>query len=778
MPGPRTSPRSRLDLAPRLGLSLAVAVVLVIALVDVLAGRETVLAPLMVAGPCLAAVGGGRRDVLLTGGLALALLVPLSWVDHLWGTAAQVYYAFAIAALTLLAAAAADAGAGRRGHAAESLAASNDHERRLAAIVASTDDAVLAKQLDGTITSWNAGAERMYGWSADEVLGRHISLVVPADRMGELRSVLRRIAAGQRVDTFQTRRVHRDGHLLDVSLTISPLLDEQGDVVGASAVARDLTPLAESQARVAAIVESALDCVVVMDQDGAVLEFNPAAERIFGYRRDDVIGQLLADLVVPPERRQEHTEGLARYVRTGIGPMLGQRVEVEAVRKDGSRVPVELAITRVDLPGPPIFVGFLRDMTAQRQAESDRDRLDQRLRSAERLDSLGELAGGIAHDFNNLLAVILNYAALLEDRVEGAERRDVRAIASAAERAAALTRQLLTFSRAEPMRAGVVDVPPLVHALVDLLRRTLPETVRVERHLSADTWPVVADPTRLEQIVMNLAVNGRDAMPGGGVLSIESANEDLDELAAGALPDLRPGRYVRLAISDTGHGMTKEVQAHAFEPFYTTKPRGSGTGLGLATVYGIVRQMGGATSLYSEVGRGTTVMLHLPAAEVPSPVAEPAPAPVPATQVAPTIPRQRRVLLVEDEEMLRSAVARTLESAGHHVTSAGSAEEALALVESGAVEVEVLVSDITLPGLAGPELADRLRARWPSLAVLFCTGYTEHVLADRGDPRVDMIEKPFTLSTLLERVEAVVAAAEDGDQPGGPAAADRPGEAR
>src|SRR6266571_3530574 len=359
--------------------------------------------------------------------------------------------------------------------------------RRHAAIVASSSDAIIGRSLDGTITSWNGGAERMYGYTAAEAIGSDLARMVPPERSGELPGMAKRARRGEPTGQFETQRVRKDGTTIEVSVTISPIRDAAGSVVGTSAVARDITEskraveeLRAVEARKSAILESALDCLVTMDHQGRVIEFNPAAERVFGYRRDQALAQPLAELIIPPPLRAAHGAGLKRYLETGEGPVLGQRLELTAIRADGTEFPVELAITRVELPGPPVFTAYLRDITDRKRAEAERQALGERLRQSERLESLGQLAGGVAHDFNNLLGVILNYAAFIAEETAGnpAINADVEQIRTAAERGARLTRQLLIVGRREAIRPAVLDLNAIVAEIHDLLSRSIGEQVQ------------------------------------------------------------------------------------------------------------------------------------------------------------------------------------------------------------------------------------------------------------------------------------------------------------
>jgi PAS domain S-box-containing protein len=728
-----------------LGAPLAIALVSGLAVVDLRNGPETVLAGLMVVGPALAAVWSGPRGVVVVGGYTVALILTIAGPDELWGDPELIYFVAGAALITVVSAYLA------RMRQALALDAS-----RLAAIVDSSADPVVGEALDGTIVSWNAAAEQTFGWTAKEVLGRNITLMVPDDLRDELDDIMTRAAQGEAVSHYVTRRLTKDGRQLDISVTTSPIRGADGSIIGVSALGRDVTEalkaaeaMRESEARKSAILAGALDAIITIDHTGRVLEANPATTATFGWTAEEMVGHQLAELIVPEEKRAAHREGIADYLRTGSSPMLGRRLQLTAVRKDGTRIPVEATITEVELPGDPVFTGYLRDMTAQHAAQAEADRLRERLSQAERLDSLGQLAGGIAHDFNNLLAVILNYAALARvDLPPGAVRDDLDAISAAAQRAAGLTRQLLTFSRVDQGEVAVLDPNVVATDVCNVLRRTLPATIDVVCKLEPDAWPVRCDTARLDQVLMNLAVNARDAMPDGGTLTSETSNTDLDELSAGSRLSLGPGRYLCLAVSDTGTGMTREVQERAFDPFFTTKPHGQGTGLGLASVYGIARQLDGEVSIYSELGRGTTVRLHLPV-----PDAEVSPSRV--TRAPAPAPHGRRVLLVEDEELLRQALDRTLSEAGFMVTAAESAEKALGRLDDGELP-HLLVSDVSLPGMAGPDLALLLRERDPDLPVLLMSGYAAHPLPAGLVGNAAMIDKPFPTRELLAQIAALL----------------------
>jgi hypothetical protein len=410
--------------------------------------------------------------------------------------------------------------------------------------------------------------------------------------------------------------------------------------------------------------------------------------------------------------------------------------------------------------GRSASVGRLREQNRHTQAETER--LQNQLQHARRLESLGELAGGIAHDFNNLLAVIINYAAFVAEDLDAAAfrdsedkrqamRGDVEQIRLAAQRAAHLTRQLHAFARRELVQPELVDVNAVVADIEQLLKRTLGEHIELRSGLAPDLQAVLIDPGQLEQILVNLAVNARDAMPDGGVLTIDTATVDVDEHYAAQRVDLSPGPYVRLRVNDDGNGMPREVAERAFDPFFTTKPAGQGTGLGLATVYGIVQQAGGRARIYSEAGVGTTFTALLPASDQ-----------APSRSARQLDPAQLRgeatILLVEDEEALREVTRRILAGAGYRVIAAANGAAALAQAAERREPIDLLLTDVIMPHMHGPQLAAQIRRARPSIRVMFMSGFAQPMLGSGGhlDPGVILVEKPFSGATLLAKVGQVL----------------------
>ena len=403
-----------------------------------------------------------------------------------------------------------------------------------------------------------------------------------------------------------------------------------------------------------------------------------------------------------------------------------------------------------------LYMHYIFDITERRSVEQALGKAEEQLRHAQKLEAVGRLAGGIAHDFNNLLTTITGYSDILLAREELAPalRRDIEEIRKAADRAAVLTRQLLAFSRRQALRPQVMNLNDAVRSMAGLYRSLLGESVSVVTRLQPDLRPVEVDPAQIEQVLMNLVINAKDAMPEGGNVTIETQNVELDSEYARAHVSVSPGAYVMLSVSDTGHGMTKEVQEQIFEPFFTTKPHGKGTGLGLSTVYGIVKQSGGNIWVYSEPGRGTTFKVYFPQVHEAA-VTRPAEETVDRLEPA---GGGETLLLVEDEAAVRQLVFRVLAGHGYTVLVADSGDEALRLLESRGEPIALLLTDVILPGMSGRELADRLRGRLPGLKVLYMSGYTQNAIVHDGrlDADVAFLEKPFTPEDLVRRVREVL----------------------
>jgi two-component system cell cycle sensor histidine kinase/response regulator CckA len=432
---------------------------------------------------------------------------------------------------------------------------------------------------------------------------------------------------------------------------------------------------------------------------------------------------------------------------------LGKTIELSGRRRDGSGVPLEMSLSTWRAGGDVFYTAVIRDITDRRQAQEALRQREEQLRQAQKMEAVGRLAGGVAHDFNNLLTAILGYADFLIIDVPAGSRADVEGIQKAGRTAAALTRQLLAFSRRHVLQPEVLDLNAVVANTDKLLRRLISEDVELVMNLQPGLPAIKADPGQIEQIVLNLAVNARDAMPEGGHLTIDTATEHIAEATIrGGMPAPQ-GPYVVLGVSDTGSGMTDEVRSHIFEPFFTTKELGKGTGLGLATVYGIVQQSGGYIEIETAPGKGTRFRIGLPALAHAA-----AGAPAPAATPLPSKPGSETVLVVEDNESARELAREALVRSGYRVLEATNGEEGLKLAIEHAGSIAVVLTDVVMPVMGGRELAARLAAMWPDLKVILMSGYTDDAMVHQQglEPRSAFIQKPFTPQTLCRVIREVL----------------------
>jgi two-component system cell cycle sensor histidine kinase/response regulator CckA len=522
------------------------------------------------------------------------------------------------------------------------------------------------------------------------------------------------------------------------------------------AVARELREAAErrerrrAEARFAGVLDATAEAIIAVDEAQRIVLFNASAERTFGYTAGEVQGQPL-DMLLPPQvaaAHQQHILAFAAATEASPRSMCERRGVFAGRRKDGSEFPIEASIAKLTQEGQTIFTVFLQDVSARKQLETQ-------LVQAQKMEAIGQLAGGIAHDFNNLLTAITGYIELALDTLPPDQPvySDLTEVYKAAQRAATLTAQLLAFARKQIIDLRVLDLNRLVLELDKLLRRVLGEHIELITQPTPGLGQVKVDPGQIEQVIVNLAVNARDAMPDGGKLMIETANTVLGIDYAHRHAGVIPGAYVMLAISDTGIGMDTGVQGHIFEPFYTTKEPGKGTGLGLATCYGIIKQHGGHIELYSEAGCGTTFKIYLPRVEE-------SPDPLLPHDQATAVPQGIEVvLLVEDESLVRALACRVLRELGYTVLEATNGEEALhAIQEYAGTPIELLITDVVMPRMGGKALAEQLMAMYPRIKVLFVSGYATDIIAHHGrlDPGTNFLSKPFTPTALAHKVREVL----------------------
>ncbi|MFO0877755.1 MAG: PAS domain S-box protein [Gemmataceae bacterium] len=560
--------------------------------------------------------------------------------------------------------------------------------------------------------------------------------------------VERRLAAfketGQPLPAGEETMVRRDGRPVPAYVVASPIVYQGKRCV--LAVLNDLTERERSMSLLRTVLGSVSDAILTVDIEGKILSANPATQRMFGITVEELIGQNVRVLMPEPHASQ-HDEYIQQYLRSGEKRVIGAGRELEAARSDGTRFPIELTVTEFLLDGRQHFTGVIRDISARR-------RLEEQYRQAQKMEAIGQLAGGVAHDFNNLLTVINGYSELLLAATPGddLQRGPIAAILDAGERASSLTAQLLAFSRKTIIEPRILDLNEVIEHLGKMLRRLIGEDIQLVTVLDPALGKVRVDPGQFEQVLLNLAVNARDAMPRGGRFTIQTRAVELAHDGALPAPDLVPGRYAQIEVSDTGEGIAPDVLGKIFEPFFTTKGVGKGTGLGLATVYGILKQANGHIAVESEVGQGTTFILHLPC----TPEDEKVPALLGSDRIAPR--GTETLLVVEDEDVVLRLVAATLTGQGYQVLTATRGSEALEVAQTHPGPIALVLTDVVMPDLGGRDLAEALRQQRPNLRVLYMSGYTDDAVVRHGleAASVAFLQKPFTPLALARKVRAVL----------------------
>jgi two-component system, cell cycle sensor histidine kinase and response regulator CckA len=744
---------------------------------------------------------------------------------------------------------------------------------RLAAIVESSRDAIFSKDLSGRISSWNKGAQLIYGFSKEEIVGKDITILTPPGYEDETRKIIEKLKCGQPIENFETIRRAKSGKLINVSLTISPVFDSEKTIVGGSIAARDITAQKNVEEALRKANETSIYAspiaIVAADTDRRITMWNPAAEALFGWTEEEVIGKanptipreefidashmhrelLGGQIVTGREARRQKRDGTRLTVNLSAAPirdanrrvkgiigffvditsqrqaqealrqaeekyrnifenavegiyqttpdgkyisanpalarMMGfdspaeliagitdirmqeyvnpgardefakamkengsvQKFEFEAYRKDGKKIWVSENARAVLTEQGNIhhFEGTMQEITQHRE-------LEQQLRQMQKIEAIGRLAGGVAHDFNNILMAISSYSELLARKLaDDALRRYLDEIVKATDRGSSLTQSLLTFSRKQISSLQVLDLSTLIREQLKMLKRLIPENIELKFLPGADVACVKADSSQLEQVIMNLVINARDAMPDGGRLVLETRNSHLNDRATASQKDSGDTQYVLITVSDNGCGMDAETRSHIFEPFFTTKEQGKGTGLGLATVFGIIKHSGGQILVDSEPGAGTTFKVFLPAVEAKPQVPAKKDAHVPVTGSG-------TILLVEDEPGVRDSAAEFLADSGYTVLKASRGTEALAIAERYELSIDLLLTDLVMPQMSGVELAKRIAEMRPQAEIIFMSGYSNNLLSAQqmADPKYVLLRKPFSLSILGERVREIL----------------------
>jgi two-component system, cell cycle sensor histidine kinase and response regulator CckA len=623
-------------------------------------------------------------------------------------------------------------------------------------------DIVWTVDLNLRTTYVSPSIEKLLGFTPEERKKQTLEEMIPPESlrrvqarfMEELQREKDSLVDSNRSVTIELEYYHKDGTTLWMENTMKVMRDTQGAIVGIYGLSRDITvrkraeeALRESEERFRTLSNMSHEGIIIHDQ-GVVLEANLAATRLLGYERpQEFIGKNIIEIHLTPEAQARIRQ---RLERQDTGP-----IEVATVRRDGSIFFSEIESYAIRYKGREVRIDYGRDITERKQAQEEREQLQAQLNQAQKIESVGRLAGGIAHDFNNMLGVILGHLELALEQLDPAQplRSDLLEIQKAAQRSARLTKQLLGFARKQTIVPRVIDLNEAVEGLLNMMRRLLGEDIDLVWQPSSTLWPVKIDPSQIDQVLANLCVNARDAIEGIGRVIIETGNILLKELECAHNPGLAPGEYVTLTVSDNGCGMDRNAREHLFEPFFTTKDVGKGTGLGLATVYGIVKQNQGYVEVESEPGQGTRFKVYLP--RHAGQVSDPREASTGGTPLG----QGETILLVEDDSGILNIFRIMLERLGYKVLTAGNPGEALRLAGENTGGIHLLITDVIMPEINGRDLAGRLRLLCPELKVLFMSGYTTDVIAQNGvvDEEVHFMQKPFSMKALAEKVREALA---------------------
>jgi PAS domain S-box-containing protein len=651
-----------------------------------------------------------------------------------------------------------------------------ESEKRYRMIVENMHDTIWTMDLNLNYTYQSPSEIRVTGYTPEEIMNIPIDKVLTPESFTRasrlLADELEKELRGEPVDpkrssTFEVEIYHKNGGTILQEISASFNRDEQGKPVEIMLVGRDITArkkieaaLRESEKRYRMIVENMQDTITLLDMNLQQLYQSPSEIRVTGYTPEEIM-KIPIEQQITPESLERAMKVLSEefekeFSSEPVDPHRSIMIEVESYRKDGGTVWLEETVTfNRDESGKPIGILLSgRNITERKKAEQERDRLAAQLLHSQKMETVGRLAGGVAHDFNNMLNVILGYTDLARMRLpmENPIYSDLMEIEKAATRSRDLTAQLLAFSRKQIISPRVIDLNALISETQKAITRLIGEDIDLKFYPGDDLWAIKFDPVQIEQILINLAVNARDAMPQGGRLLLETSNIAIDAAFSEAHLDITPGNYVLLNVSDTGTGIQKETIPFVFEPFFTTKDVGKGTGLGLATVYGIIKQNDGFISVSSEPGRGSAFKMYLPRTEEIATIHE-------KTYERPAAPGSGTILLVEDDEMVLKMVSNMLEALGYMVIATENPQDALSLCERAAAPIDLVITDVVMPQMSGKELRDKLTVLRPELKILFMSGYTSNIIAQHGvlEECTQFIQKPFSIHLLAEKVKQMIA---------------------
>ncbi len=613
---------------------------------------------------------------------------------------------------------------------------------------------VIAHSFDGIISHWTIGCENTYGWTRAEAIGKPVFDLLETRANQPREDIVERL---HHAGVWEGELIHRHkaGHDVHVASRCVAVRLADSDAFTIIQTNNDISAqkkaqddLAAREAHLRSILETVPEAMIVIDDHGIVISFSPGAEKLFAMKAQDICGRNVSNLMPNPDR-DAHDRYLEHYIETGERRIISYGRVVTALRADGTKFPVELHVGETSVNGQRIFTGFIRDLTSRLKIEDD-------LRQAQKMEAVGQLTGGIAHDFNNLLTVISGNLEMIEAKLApGPVLELIGEAQGAAADGAKLTSQLLAFGRRQPLNPKLSDLGQLVSGFSDLLRRTLGENIDLRTVINGSQHNVLVDGSQLQNALLNIALNARDAMSRGGTLTTEISRVHLDADYAKMYPQLRTGDFVLISVTDTGTGMTDDVKEHAFEPFFTTKGAGAGTGLGLSMVYGFVKQSGGHVQIYSEVDHGTTIRIYLPWVKVDT---QATPEKIERPAIRETLPGgSETILVVEDDPRVRRVSVSRLLDMGYAVIEAGDAQEALTLLKQNP-QVALLFTDIVMPGgMLGDELAKEARILRPDIHVLFTSGYAEPVVGGRDFViNGSWLKKPYTAKELATRIRELL----------------------